>query len=211
MNKRLFVAVVLLLAFSASACGYGERKIENATGETADKIYISPTEFPSDGMSGRPATSLEVCGQEGILLLTASYYSALADGDLSALNALVSNPENLTENVLNRFQGVSKIHVKNVYTVDGTKTVGTVAYVYCELTFEGYDTIVPSLDELFISDSNGTYTIFNGTLPTEEYNSLSQISQSEGVTQLVESVNRSFNEALDSDASLKDYIKNGGA
>lgn len=212
MTKKIYILIALVMCMSFSACSFGEVKIDEATGSTADKkIYISPTQAPSPGASGTVTTSLSVCGQEGIMILTASYYSAMEAKDVTALMSLVSNPDRIDENYFGKYGDITDVNVKRVYTMDGTKTVDTVAYVYYEVTVEGIETPIPSLDELFISNENGTYYIFNGKLPTSEYNELVNLTSAEGVRQLVDSVNRAFLNALDSDEALKEYVNNNGA
>lgn len=210
IDKKIYILIVLMMCVLFSACSFGEVKIEEATGSTAEqKIYISPTRSPSSG-AGIVTTSLSLCGQEGIMILTASYYSAMETKDVSALMTLVSNPDLIDENYFENFGNITDVNVKHVYTMDGTGTVETIAYVYYEVTVEGIETPVPSLDELYISNDNGTYYIFNGKLPTSEYNELVSLASADGVTQLAESVNRAFLNALDSDEALKEYVNNRG-
>lgn len=205
-KKSIILVWMLVACMALSACNFGERKIDTATDDNAKKVYISPTTAPSGGSMGEVTTSLDVCGQEGILLLTASYYSALAAQDKAALLNLVSNPEIVSDEFVSAFGDVADIDVKCVYAIDGTDTIKTVAYVYYEVFFEGFDTSVPSLDELYITYNNGSYSIYNGTIPLDEYNTLLRLTSVDGVSQLTDSVNRAFISALDSDNELKEYI-----
>ncbi|MBQ8280896.1 MAG: hypothetical protein IJZ25_00655, partial [Lachnospiraceae bacterium] len=97
-----------------------------------------------------------------------------------------------------------------VYTMEGTGVVDTIAYVYYEVTIDGIETPVPSLDELFISNDNGTFYIYNGKVPTNEYNEVVSLTSAEGVQQLVTSVNREFMNALEADEELKTYMDSLG-
>ncbi|MBQ8281869.1 MAG: hypothetical protein IJZ25_05685, partial [Lachnospiraceae bacterium] len=91
--KKIFFVMVLVMSMFLSACNYGERKIEKATEDTAVKVIVTPTTAPAPGTTGQVTTSLEVCGQEGIIILAASYYTAMEEGNTTSLMSLVSSPE----------------------------------------------------------------------------------------------------------------------
>lgn len=206
MMKKIFLCLVLVMSMFLCACNYGERKIEKATEDTAVKVKVTPTTAPAPGTTGQVTTSLEVCGQEGIIILAASYYTAMEEGDTTSLMSLVSSPELINEDYFNKYENITDVNVKRVYTMEGTGVVDTIAYVYYEVTIDGIETPVPSLDELFISNDNGTFYIYNGKVPTNEYNEVVNLTSAEGVQQLVTSVNREFMNALEADEALKTYM-----
>lgn len=204
--KRNFFVICLIACLLFTACGYGEVKIETATDDTAQKIYVTPTAAPLPGTTGQISTSLPVCGQESIMILISSYYAAMETGTVDELGTLVSNPERIDEKQFDKFENASDVNVIRVYALEGTGSIETIAYVYYEVFIEGIETSVPSLDELFIKNDNGTYYIYNGTLPTNEYDQLVKLTSVEGVSELVTSVNREFMNKMNSDEALKEYI-----
>ncbi|MGN0164904.1 MAG: hypothetical protein ACI39R_01865 [Lachnospiraceae bacterium] len=206
MSKKSFLIAVFISCISLCACNYGEVKIDKATDSTARKIYVTPTNAPAPGTSGQITTSLDVCGQEGIILLMASYYTAMESGDTTAIMSLVTNPDRISESHFSKYGNITDVDVKRVYTLEGTGVVDTIAYVYYEIKIDGFETPVPSLDELFISYDNGAYYIYNGKIPSSEYNELVKLTDSEGVKQLVTSINREFMSVIDSDEALKEYL-----
>lgn len=204
--KKFMCLSALIMMISLSACGYGERKIEKATEDTAKKYFLTPTTAPAPGTSGEISTSLDICGQEGILILTAAYYTAMEEDNTSALMSLVSNPELISDDYFSKYENIVDVNVKHVYTMEGTGVVDTIVYVYYEVFIDGIETAVPSLDELFITSENGAYYIYNGKIPTEDYNKIIALSDADGVQQLVTSVNRAFLDAMSADEALKNYL-----
>ena len=209
MPKHLSKPIAFLLAltlFLLTACSDGEIKKDDES-STEKHYYITPTpitEKHDDGIT----TSLRLCDVEMVRLLAASYYSALKNEDMSKLSQLVSDPDSLNDGVFAHFKNLDSINVRHVYMLDGETPLDYVIYVYYELKFKDIETPIPSLDELFVTKNEDKYYVMNGPVPAIAYNKvLGVINAEPGVKELVDSVNRLFRKALDSDPALKTYIE----
>ncbi len=209
MLSFLKKATCFLLVFSIlllTACNDGEIKKEGGN-DSKKHYYITPTPFTEkkdDGIN----TGLKLCDVEMVRLLAASYFAALKSGDADKLSPLVTDPDSIKEGMFAHFKNAESINVRHVYQLDGQTPLDYVIYVYYEVKFKDIETAVPSLDELFVTRKEDKYYVMNGPVPAIAYNNvLGKINAEAGVKELIESVNRLFEKALDSDEALRAYIE----
>ncbi len=202
-RKKLFLLLTALFSLSFAACGSGSKN-EIATSPDAEKaVYITPT----TGAPGGVKTSLDLCNEESIMALVISYYTAMENHDTAAVSTLVSDSSMVSSTLFDKFQDVTSVQVKKMYVINGSSPIDRIIYVYYEVTISDISTPVPSLDELYISEADGTPKIYNGAVGESIYKQIKKLQQNEGVIQLVSSVNSAFNTALEKDEALSAYFE----
>ena len=200
--KLLIMCVLFSLFFYAC----GEEKIElKAPDETGVKVIITPT--PVTGSEA--VTDLKVCDNDKIIMLVSSLYSAMSEKDYSKMKPLVTDEEELNSSLLYRYEDAKSINVKKIYMIENEAPIDCIIYVYVELSYEGIETAVPTLDEYYVENVDGEYRIINGSVSRSAYNAAREkIGAEPGVAELIDSVNQKFNEALAADEALRDYVEN---
>lgn len=202
MLKNRLVALGLCSALFLSACG--EPKIEvKAPEEKSVQVFITPTPMGEKNT----ATSLKVCDDEKIKMLFSTFYTALGGKDYSALKPLVTDVEKLNSSIFTPYQDAKSVDVKKIYMLEGEAPINFIVYVHSEIVLEGIETPVPSLEEYFVTvNENGEYRVLNGSVSRAAYNAANEKIKSEsGVSELKNSINKEFEEALEKDAALKSY------
>ena len=201
--RKITFAFLISLLLCLTACSDDEVKKDE---DSEKHYYITPTpatKKADDGIN----TSLPVCDTELVRLLVGSYYAALKNNDMSRLSQLVSSPAALTEDIFKNYKNAESINVRHVYQLEGETPLDYIIYVYYELKFKDIDTPVPSLDELYVTKNGDGYSIANGTVSATAYGKVLDIAKNEqGVKELVDSVNRLFDKALQKDEALKAYL-----
>ncbi len=201
-GKKSLLLLTALLSLCLAACGSDSDDRIATSSDAQTAVYITPT----TGAPGGIKTSLDICNEERIMALVSSYYDAMESHDTSAVTSLVSDSSMVSAGLFDKFQDVTDVQVKKMYVINGSSPIDRIIYVYYEVKISDISTLVPSLDELYISDADGTPKIYNGAVGESVYTQIKKLQQNEGVIQLVSSVNAAFNSALEKDEALSQYF-----
>lgn len=201
-EKKPVLLLTILLSLCLAACGSDSEDMIATSSDAQTAVYITPT----TGAPGGIKTSLDLCNEERIMALVSSYYNAMENHDTSAVASLVSDSSMVSGTIFDKFQDVTDVQVKKMYVINGSSPIDKIIYVYYEVKILDISTSVPSLDELYISEADGTPKIYNGAVGESVYTQIKKLQQDEGVIQLVSSVNSAFNNALEKDEALSKYF-----
>lgn len=201
-EKKSLLLLTALLSLCLTAC-ISDSDDRIATSQDAQPaVYITPT----TGAPGGIKTSLDLCNEERIMALVSSYYDAMEKKDTTAVTSLVSDSSMVSSTIFDKFQDVTDVQVKKMYVINGSSPIDKIIYVYYEVKIMDISTLVPSLDELYISEADGTPKIYNGAVGESVYTQIKKLQQDEGVIQLVSSVNSAFNNVIEKDEALAEYF-----
>lgn len=138
----------------------------------------------------------------------------------SFLNAKLDSTNTFEDLVLNatlidiesyqkKTEYIKAYHNIHCYTKKGINEIDFVAYLVYEAELPTIQTYAPSIEELYITkDQSEHLWIYFGEIDTKTQESLKQMREQSDVSELIESVNQSFQEALEEDSALNDFFQN---
>ena len=186
-------AVILLVALLAGASFLNKEKA--ADDETAESASV-------------PEVQLEENAVAAVNELMNSYYTALADGNIEKLESLtnyISDPDKLK--IQKKSSYIEQYNNIICYTKAGMVEDSYLVYVYQEVKLYDYDTPVPSLNTFVVyKNSEGSYYIYEGDLDDNTLAYFDSLSAQDDVTNLCNSVQAKYNEAVAKDEGLSDFM-----
>lgn len=202
------VAVVGIRAISNIATGSSSSK---AAPETEAKQEAATTDVivDSEGAADQQTSTLTQNDAKVLTTMT-SYYNARTNGDTETLRKLYPSMDgqdeaSLTSSYMESYSNVT------TYSRPGLTDGSYIAYVCYDAKVRDIDTMVPSLIEFYLmSDESGNLYIADteGDSSVEAY--CEEARQSKEVQDLIASVQKSLEDAENSDPALKDFMSNYG-
>jgi uncharacterized protein YgiM (DUF1202 family) len=197
------VAVTVALALGAG-------KVEEKMGDTATvpEDTVESTQQESAEEEGIPEVALEQNFDSSMYTLMATYYNALATGDLDTILS-ISNYMDETEMIWNQqlSKYIESYPLIEIYTKPGPVENSYIAYVYTHVTFYGHEERVPGLKAFYVcTDEEGKLYMNEGENPDEVLEYIKTVSLQVDVVELNNKVNAEYNELLLNNDVLFDYL-----
>ena len=138
----------------------------------------------------------------------------------SFLNAKLDSTNTFEDLVLNatlidiesyqkKTEYIKAYHNIHCYTKKGINEIDFVVYLVYEAELPTIQTYAPSIEELYITkDQSERLWIYFGEIDTKTQEFLKQMREQSDVSELIESVNQSFQEALEEDSALNEFFQN---
>ena len=213
-KKYVGVAAVLLcliiLLAVVTANGKKDKK-ENTEGTEQTQVSVEDFQFETEYTDDK---------KDEITQLLQNYYTAYVSADLDTLAniayPMTDNEKSYIGVVSQYYETVSDI---TVYSKAGLENGSYFVSVENNIKFYGVDTVAPTLDFFYIAtDDNGqlyinnVYSNFNRTYAEEELDSgivslISKYTSDSDFANLQESVQSKYDEAVNSDANLKEMLE----
>ncbi|MCI7112849.1 MAG: hypothetical protein MR957_04285 [Lachnobacterium sp.] len=213
-KKYVGVAAVLLcliiLLAVVTANGKKDKK-ENTEVTEQTQVSVEDFQFETEYMDDK---------KDEITQLLQNYYTAYVSADLDTLAniayPMTDNEKSYIGVVSQYYETVSDI---TVYSKAGLENGSYFVSVENNIKFYGVDTVAPTLDFFYIAtDDNGqlyinnVYSNFNRTYAEEELDSgivslISKYTSDSDFANLQESVQSKYDEAVNSDANLKEMLE----
>lgn len=196
-------AVAVTVAFALGAGHVEEQMQESRPEETVESTVEEVVLAQED--KEVPLDNKEI---EGLYTLMATYYNALANGDVATIQT-ISNYVEDTEMI--RIQELSK-YIESyptieIYTKEGPVENSYIAYVYTYVTFYGYEQQIPGLMTFYVcTDENGNLYLNEGETAEEVLEYVKTVSLQDDVVELTNKTNTEYNELLRNNLQLADYI-----
>lgn len=197
----LVICVVITVTVAINA---NRRKTaDEETVEAAEDVNIAGT------LISVPEVPLKQDEVPEINELFNTYYTAMVEGDTDTLSRLMAK---LDETAVIRTQETSKFveayPTLEVYTKTGPKENTYIAYVYTEVKFRDYEKPIPGLSVHYVCmDEDGNYYINDdGEDDASIINYIREINLQEDVIDLNNMVNVAYNDMLDEDEALSEFI-----
>lgn len=170
----------------------------------------SPTAtiFPSPDITAAPNQLLYDAYPEINELIT-SFMAAKLDST-STFEEYVLNAELVdAEKYQRKTEYIKAYHNIHCYTKKGIREIDFVVYLVYDAELPTIDTYAPSIEELYISkDETGRPWIYFGEISQEMQDYFSQLRSESDVTDLIQSVNQAFQNALNEDSALNEFFNN---
>lgn len=202
--------LVLIIAFFA---------IRLITSVGSPKKKEAETEITTEAVTEQQeeASSKErlVKDQADILSFVTQYYTALANGDYDAIKSYSKTFDDTTKTELeNENSAIESCNNLIVYSRSGLTDGSYIVYVYFDAKVSGIDTLVPTLRQLYLeSASEGGYKIVDISLDENQdiENYTIQLLADDEVQALTKDVKTRYQEAIDSDEQLQNFIVASGS
>lgn len=205
-NKKISVpaaavVLVVLLAGVSLLSGKKENVPEHTTDPAQSEAELSMIQVPE--------VPLEENAVAPVNELMNQYYTALADGDVDALLEIknyISDVEKLyIEKKSHYIEAYENI---TCYTKTGLTEGSYLVYAYNEAKLQDIETSVPALNTFVVyQNEDGGYYIYEGDLEDNTFNYFQELSAQDDVTNLCNTVQAKYNEAIAADEDLAKFME----
>ena len=208
-NLRIVLPAVLLVCvlITVVVAITAGRKEEAGTEVAAVEVEQIPEESIATTIT-TPEVVLEENAIPEVNSFFEKYYDAMASGDLDALSTM-NNYIDDTERI--RIQENSKYidQYKNldVYTKTGPVEGAYLAYVYSEIKFRDYETLVPGMQAYYLcTDDQGNLYVNDGEEDATVTSYIREVSLQDDVVDLNNKVAVAYNDMLAEDEELSAFL-----
>ena len=210
-SKVAFPVIVVCAVTVTVALALGAGRVEEQMQESlAEEETVESESTVEETTLDRVITEvpLEKKDIDGLYTLMATYYNALANGDVDTIQT-ISNYVEDTEII--RIQELSKYiesyPLIDIYTKQGPVENSYIAYVYTYVTFDGYEQQVPGLMTFYVcTDESGNLYLNEGETAEEVLEYVKTVSLQDDVVELANKTNTEYNDLLRNNLQLADYI-----
>ncbi len=205
----LIVAVAATVALALGAGRVEEKMLESSEVPDTTESMVQESSVESAEDNEIPEVALERNTDAGMYTLMATYYNALATGDLDTIFT-ISNYMDETEKIWNQqlSKYIESYPLIEIYTKPGPVENSYIAYVYTHVTFYGHEERVPGLKAFYVcTDEEGNLYMNEGENPDVVLEYIKTVSLQVDVVELNNRVNAEYNELLLNNDSLYDYLE----
>ncbi len=213
-SKVAFPVIVIVAVAATVALALGAGRVEEQMAESMESSMEEAKEtIESASMETTldrviPEVALQEMSEGAMYTLMATYYNALANGDVATIKG-ISNYVEDTEVI--RIQELSKYiesyPLIEIYVKPGPVENSYVAYVYTHVTFYGHEDEFPGLTAFYVcTDEEGSLYLNEGENPDDILEYITTISLQDDVVELNNKVNAEYNELILNNDKLFDYL-----
>ena len=202
----LFICVIITVVVAVNANRKAAEEVE------AQMAGIESSEAPEDTgeeeLESIPQLELEVNAYPAVNTLISDYYTAMAEGDIEAIesmNAYVEDKEKIRIQEMSKY--VDSYQELDVYTKLGPVEGSYLVYVYSKVKFTEYDKLVPGMKAFYVcTDDEGKCYINGGEANSVVTNYIREISLQDDMVDLNNKAVAEYNELLESDEELNAFL-----
>ena len=145
----------------------------------------TPTPTPTPTPEPTPEVTLEEDSAEVLGVVQNYFYQLQLDGQSEII------------------QYYDNIHVQ---TVPGPEEGTYIAYAGYDYKYWNYDSVIPGLTEFYLETDEDGYLQTVDTIPDEVQNYITEVRQTDVIQSLIQSVQTKYQEVLDADPDLSNYL-----
>ncbi|MCR5774163.1 MAG: SH3 domain-containing protein [Lachnospiraceae bacterium] len=201
----LFIILVVVLAIF-SAKHKGDKKDEEATEvteTTTETTYDENAEIPL------PQEELKVDAYPEVNALVSSYFTAMATGDVATLSTICSDLDDAAKiRIQEKANYTESYDDLKCYTKPGPIPNSYIVFAYYQIKYVNIDTKAPGLSSLYVctDENTGSLYVYNGDLSENVSNYIKGVAAQEDVVALLSQVDTEYNNAVESDKTLKAFM-----
>ena len=156
-----------------------------------------------------PDVALEENAYAEVNDLVANYFNAMTNGDTATITALRDTvPQEELIKIEKESAYIDEFDGIKVYTKPGPMAGSYVAFVYYEIKFSGIDTLAPGLTTFYLCPrEDGSLYICDGNMTQQDTDYVKAIVAQADVADVFARVETKYAEAMDADASLKEFME----
>ena len=211
-KNYIIVLVILLVAIVTLARSCGQNTTEENT-EGAQQEQTEQTDQSEETAEAEEPNELEENTHSSVERLVSKYLDCIVSGDIDALSEIV---DELSDSDKEEVQKLSKAYESynnlQCYTKKGPEDDSYIVFVCCDMKITGVETLAPYISCLYVSakdDSGNRYIRYNNVEEDQELQAyVQELEQDPEVKALYDDVNTRYQEALESDAALSEFIQN---
>lgn len=170
-------------------------------GESGSGVVVT-AESGTTNTGGNPLTEESV---DEIHQLVETYFEAIRNGDKEQLAAILDViDEDVEDSLAFNTEYIEAYENILCYTKEGIEDGSYVVYAYTEIKFVNIETLAPSITILYVMQDlgSGNYYIHNGIGESDIAVYIEEVTKSDDVQELFDSVNAAFAEACKKDKDL---------
>ena len=143
--------------------------------------------------------------------LIESFYTAWGQKNADAMRELTDNFSSTDESKVVNATYIESYNNIQVYTKQGLDENSYVVFASYDLKFQGIDTPAPGLSELYVfKDEEGKWLIHNDESDQDVQECIEKTRQEEDVQELISQEKARYDQTVESDESLKNYLEQLG-
>ena len=217
-KNYIVVLVILLVAIVTLARSCGQNKTENntentqqnQTEQTDPSVQAGQTEAAE---AVEEPNELEENTHSSVERLVSKYLDCIVSGDTDALSEIV---DDLSDNDKEEVQKLSKAYEAysnlECYTKKGPADDSYIVFVCCDMKITGVETLAPYISCLYVSakdESGNRYIRYNNVEEDQALQAyVQELEQDPEVKALYDDVNARYQEALNNDPTLAEFVQN---
>ncbi len=211
-KSYIIVLVILLVAIVTLARSCGQNTTEENT-EGTQQEQTQQTDQSEETAEAEEPNELEENTHSSVERLVSKYLDCIVSGDIDALSDIV---DELSDSDKEEVQKLSKAYESysnlQCYTKKGPEDDSYIVFVCCDMKITGVETLAPYISCLYVSakdDSGNRYIRYNNVEEDQDLQAyVQELEQDPEVKALYDDVNTRYQEALESDAALSEFIQN---
>jgi len=218
-SKVTFPAIVIIVATATVVLSLNAGNQQDAVNQSDSAILANEVSsgVSTDGTGQTQEVAftrnaadavLEINHEGELYTLVATYYNALANGDVDTIKS-ISNYLKSTEEI--RISELSK-YIESypfieIYSKLGPEENSYIVYVYFKVTFYGYEDQVPGLQSFYVcTDENGDLYMNTGEVTEDVMEYIRTVSLQDDVVELNNRINVEYNDVFMNNSQLFDYV-----
>ena len=203
----LFIILVVVLAiFSAK---HKDGKSKKDTEETEAAEASTETTYDENAEIPLPDEELKVDAYPEVNALVSSYFTAMATGDVATLSTICSDLDDAAKiRIQEKANYTESYDDLKCYTKPGPIPNSYIVFAYYQIKYVNIDTKAPGLSSLYVctDDNTGSLYVYNGDLAENVSNYIKGVAAQEDVVALLSQVDTEYNNAVESDKTLKAFM-----
>ncbi len=211
-KNYIIVLVILLVAIVTLARSCGQNTTKENT-EDVQQEQTEQTDQSEEAAEAEKPNELEENTHSSVERLVGKYLDCIVNGDTDTLSEIV---DELSDSDKEEVQKLSKAYESysnlQCYTKKGPEDDSYIVFVCCDMKITGVETLAPYISCLYVSakdDSGNRYIRYNNVEEDQELQAyVQELEQDPEVKALYDDVNTRYQEALESDAALSEFIQN---
>lgn len=211
-KSYIIVLVILLVAIVTLARSCGQNTTEENT-EGTQQEQTQQTDQSEETAEAEEPNELEENTHSSVERLVSKYLDCIVSGDIDALSDIV---DELSDSDKEEVQKLSKAYESysnlQCYTKKGPEDDSYIVFVCCDMKITGVETLAPYISCLYVSakdDSGNRYIRYNNVEEDQDLQAyVQELEQDPEVKALYDDVNTRYQEALESDVALSEFIQN---
>ena len=140
--------------------------------------------------------------------LVQRYYTAKQQVDMDTIAGCVSNVGHIDEKkLMTEAEYVEDYRNISCKILDGATSGAYRVYVYYDVKIFDIDTLIPSLNALYIKQDQGSFKIYLDTLKSSEQKYIDRLDSSKQVQELVTSVQNQLRTVISQDSEVRGFYE----
>ena len=205
------LAVLLILFFGGRALIGIFRSDPAPDAQQTEQENNSSDDTNEEEVENTDTNALEENAYPEVNTLIESFYAAWGQKNADAMRELTDNFSSTDEAKVVNATYIESYDNIQVYTKQGLDKNSYVVFVSYDLKFQGIDTPAPGLSELYVmKDDSGNWLIHNDASDQEVQECIEKTRQEEDVQELISQEEERYNQAVESNEELKNYLEQLG-